>query len=398
MNFIKTIILVFLTVLVFSTDQYAQKGNQESPIVLGNPSFEDRPHIGQEGGPGPRGWHDCGHRGETAPDVQPSPSKDELFFDVDLPAADGKTYVGMVVRDNNTWERISQRLRQPMRAGTCYNFNLNVAHSETYMSVSRRTNQPVNYTKGAVLRIWGGSSYCGKLELLDESPEITNTAWKTYNFRLEPARNYSYIMIEAFYKTPVMFEYNGNVLIDNASALEPVPCDDAPLAKIEDPKEPVTEPEPTDPVDKPDEVKPNEVVEEEPDPTPKKKELLKELNDEVVAGQEIKLDRLYFKADSSNLRQEDLPLLNEIFDFLRENKKVVVEIGGHTNNRCEDVFCNKLSEARAKAVADYLVDKGISDYRVKYKGYGKTKQKYPNNTPTNRRRNQRVELKIITTG
>lgn len=387
--------------MAFSSDLFAQLGD---PILLGNPSFEDIPHVGVEGGPGPRGWLDCGKSGETAPDVQPSPPGVGPFFDVTLQAHEGKTYVGMVVRDNDTYEAISQRLRQPMEGGKCYNFSLSLAHSDVYKSVSRKTNMPVDYVEGAVIRIWGGSGRCSKLEMLDESPKITNTEWMNYNFRLEPARNYSYILIEAFWKTPVMFAYNGNVLIDNASAIQPVPCDDAPLASITEPekkvepkKEPGKKPKKEEPKK---EEKPKEVVKAEPNTPkpPKKKELITELNKKVRVGQEIKLEKLYFQVDSSSLREKDLPLLDEIFDFLNENKKVVVEIGGHTNNRCGDKFCNKLSKERARSVANYLISKGIEEERVTYKGYGKTKPKYPNNTPTNRRRNQRVELKILEIG
>jgi len=404
MNRIKVIIFVFIALLAFSPDQFAQQGDQGSPIILSNPSFEDVPHIGKQGMRGPRGWNDCGKPGETAPDVQPSPLKDLPFFDVTLEAYHGATYVGMVVRDNDTYEAISQRLRKPMEGGTCYNFSLSLAHSDVYTSISRKTDKAVGYVEGAVIRIWGGSGKCSKLEMLDESPKITNTEWMDYNFRLEPARNYSYILIEAFWKTPVMFAYNGNVLVDNASAIQPVPCEEAPLASIVEPPKKEVEPK-KDSVKKPKEAKskkeeqPIGVVEVEPAPkTPKKKELLKELNDDVIVGQEIKLDKLFFKADSSTLRNQDLPLLDEIYDFLIENKKVVVEIGGHTNNKPSHAFCNQLSTERAQSVANYLIGKGIDQQRVTYKGYGKTKPKYPNNTPTNRRKNQRVELKIISKG
>ncbi len=403
MNRIKTLIFVCLALVAFSPDQYAQQGDQDSPIVLSNPSFEDQPHVGTEGGKGPRGWDDCGKYGETAPDVQPSPPGIDPFFGVRLQAHDGKTFVGMVVRDNDTYEAISQRLRKPMEGGKCYNFSISLAHSDVYKSISRKTNQPVDYVEGAVIRIWGGSGKCSKLEMLDESPKITNTEWLNYNFRLEPARNYSYILIEAFWKTPVMFAYNGNILIDNASAIQPIPCEEEPLASITIPEkkvEPKIEPGKKPKIeDSKIEEKPTTIVKTEPAPKPpKKKELLNELNKDVTVGQEIKLDKLYFKADSSSLRHQDLPLLDEIYDFLSENKKVIVEIGGHTNNRCASSFCNKLSRQRAKSVANYLIAKGIEENRVTYKGYGKTKPKYPNNTPTNRRRNQRVELKILETG
>jgi outer membrane protein OmpA-like peptidoglycan-associated protein len=85
----------------------------------------------------------------------------------------------------------------------------------------------------------------------------------------------------------------------------------------------------------------------------------------------------------------------EVYDFLMENSDVVLEIGGHTNNRPTEEFAQTLSTSRAKSVADWLISKGIPSDRVQYKGYGK---KYPietNATLEGRRKNQRVEIKIL---
>lgn len=51
---------------------------------------------------------------------------------------------------------------------------------------------------------------------MGESDPILNTAWEEIQLALEPSRNFTHIGIEAFYKTPVLFPYNGNVLVDNA--------------------------------------------------------------------------------------------------------------------------------------------------------------------------------------
>ncbi|RMD97408.1 MAG: OmpA family protein, partial [Bacteroidetes bacterium] len=55
----------------------------------------------------------------------------------------------------------------------------------------------------------------------------------------------------------------------------------------------------------------------------------------------------------------------------------------------------KLSTERAKAVADYLILKGIDPERLKYKGYGKRQPIDTNRTAAGRKRNQRVEIKIL---
>jgi outer membrane protein OmpA-like peptidoglycan-associated protein len=112
-------------------------------------------------------------------------------------------------------------------------------------------------------------------------------------------------------------------------------------------------------------------------------------------GQTIRMERLQFEADSSRLNPSCLPVLDEVFDFLAENGKIVIEVGGHTNSTPPDDFCDRLSTARSKSVADYLIAKGINPNRVVYKGYGKRKPIAPNTTPEGRKLNQRVEIKIL---
>jgi outer membrane protein OmpA-like peptidoglycan-associated protein len=113
------------------------------------------------------------------------------------------------------------------------------------------------------------------------------------------------------------------------------------------------------------------------------------------SGQTIQMQKLQFDADSTNLRPDALPILDEIFVFLRDNPTIAVEIGGHTNNLPPAEYCDMLSTARARAVAEYLVQKGIDPERVYYQGYGKRNPLFSNATEDGRRRNQRVEIKIL---
>ncbi len=112
-------------------------------------------------------------------------------------------------------------------------------------------------------------------------------------------------------------------------------------------------------------------------------------------GQTMRLDKLYFKADSSSIEPSSIPTMDELFEFLTENGSVAIEIGGHTNNIPSHEFCDRLSAERAKAVADYIIGKGIDPRRVLYKGYGKRKPKFTNKTKDGRKKNQRVEVKVL---
>jgi outer membrane protein OmpA-like peptidoglycan-associated protein len=112
-------------------------------------------------------------------------------------------------------------------------------------------------------------------------------------------------------------------------------------------------------------------------------------------GQSIRVEQLQFDIDSISLKASFYPILDEVFGFLTDNPGVTVEVGGHTNGLCQDDYCNKLSTSRAKAVADYLIGKGIDPKRVLHKGYGRTIPIATNSTVEGRQKNQRVEIKIM---
>ena len=126
--------------------------------------------------------------------------------------------------------------------------------------------------------------------------------------------------------------------------------------------------------------------------------LIPELQESAIAeGQIIKLEKLFFKADSANIEPVSLPSLNELVGFMSGHPDIIIEVGGHTNNIPPHEYCDRLSTARAKAVADYLVSKGVQGSRVRYRGYGKRNPIATNATAAGRRQNQRVEVKILST-
>ena len=455
---------------------------QVKAIQFVNPSFEDYPRANEV----PVGWRDCGFPNESPADTHPSGG-----FDVVKLPSDGNTYLGMVVRDNDTWERVSQLLDSPIRGGVCYGFNLNLCRSELYRSYSRTTEQRANYVRPVKLIIWGGDSYCSKKERLAESPIVSNTTWQTYAFKFEPKQTHTHIMLEAFYETPVLFPYNGNILVDKASEIAPMPCDEEPkilhipevvltnldeqpkrisknrfnivgfvknidhkrdinlsingrrtsnftfdkksgtisarLTKLRkgenevvlgatnksgttsadgvliyEPEEAIAYQEPPQQpqlYDTPSErsvVQPSTTI-PPPPPARKSRKIEGFTRNEITKGQVIKISSLSFKMNDSKINPSAYDKLDEIYEFLKENQEVVIEIGGHTSGLCDDEFCNELSSARAKEVALYLKNQGIPESQLSHKGYGKTKPIASNKTTTGRRRNQRVEIKILST-
>lgn len=136
-------------------------------------------------------------------------------FQVIKTSYDGGTYLGLVVRDNNTWEAIGQALPEKLEADSCYTLSMYTARSEIYVSSSRVTEEQANYNTPVLLRIYGGFFECDKAELLATSDLIVHTHWKELQLIFKPTDNYTHFIIEAFYKIPVIFPYNGNVLVDD---------------------------------------------------------------------------------------------------------------------------------------------------------------------------------------
>ena len=432
-------------------------------IELRNPSFEGIPRIGNVGSSLPSGWADCGKfkEKETAPDIHDG--KDPAnFFQVSQKPFDGRTYLGMVVREKNeSYEAVGQLLRKPIKAGKKYKFGLHLAQSPNYISlVSSADTTKFNHDGPVRVRIWGGSNFCKKDELLSESGTITNKEWKAYEFEMSPKMTHNFILIEAFWKTPSLFPYRGNVLVDNATPIYEI-SQETEIAKVEPPVVRILNPERSGRksqdntflieatiknVKSKNELSllingapakfsfdagkgsfksyiilvegenkfrikatnaggthqdeavvvysPKVAASDVPSPQPDYV-LTPELKNNLLKGQKLKITNLNFQVDSYVITEEAFPALDEFANYLRVNPSVKIEIGGHTNNRCQDSFCNELSKNRAKAVADYFEKKGIANQRMTYKGYGKTEPIANNKYPEGRKKNQRVEIKIL---
>ena len=99
-----------------------------------------------------------------------------------------------------------------------------------------------------------------------------------------------------------------------------------------------------------------------------------------------------FDFDKATLRPDAEPALNQLLSVLKDEPKLVVEIGGHTDNVGKPDYNLKLSDERAAAVRQWLVARGIAAPRLTSHGYGDTQPLVPNSTDENRARNRRVEV------
>lgn len=115
----------------------------------------------------------------------------------------------------------------------------------------------------------------------------------------------------------------------------------------------------------------------------------------VGIGSKIVLKNIFFDYGKETLRPTSLPELDRLVALLNSYPSMTIEIGGHTDNHGSLKFNTDLSEARAKSVVDYLVDKGISKSRLTYKGYAYLQPIATNDTEEGRQENRRVEFKVI---
>ena len=106
---------------------------------------------------------------------------------------------------------------------------------------------------------------------------------------------------------------------------------------------------------------------------------------------------ILFDLEKATLKSESKSELDRIGAVLIQVPELVVEIGGHTDATGTDKYNMKLSEARAKAVHDYLEANfpQIKPGNLVSKGYGESTPVAPNKTKEGRAANRRVEFKIV---
>jgi OmpA-OmpF porin, OOP family len=118
----------------------------------------------------------------------------------------------------------------------------------------------------------------------------------------------------------------------------------------------------------------------------------------IEEDQVVRLNNLFFEGRTSVLLKESFPELNRFAEFLKINKKLTIELAGHTDNEGKADEDRKLSLERAQKVADYLISKGIKADRILVKGYGQEQPIGFNMSEEGREMNMRVEFKVLNTG
>lgn len=164
-------------------------------------------------------WYNLGDSLESPPDIHPCNR-----FNVDQKPSDGSTFLGMVVRDNNTTEKIYQHLSSPIKKGRLYQFTIDLCQSLSYKSVSRISRRPMNYTIPTCLSVDGITATKELIQNLYTTEAVTNNEWQKYTIRFIAHQDIDYLRLSAAYEEPCVEAYGGNILLDNMSDIEPITC------------------------------------------------------------------------------------------------------------------------------------------------------------------------------
>lgn len=122
------------------------------------------------------------------------------------------------------------------------------------------------------------------------------------------------------------------------------------------------------------------------------------LLEKIQKGRKVNLRNIQFYGNKATFLPQASGDLKALLVFMEINKNVKIEVEGHVNgpNQRNSKEYQQLSEDRAKAVKDYLIENGIEATRIASIGYGNTQMLYPNpKSETEMSANRRVEIKIM---
>ena len=141
---------------------------------------------------------------------------------------------------------------------------------------------------------------------------------------------------------------------------------------------------------------------EEPTPVVVQEELVEEtvVEEVVIAAPVMKtfeakvVDSGSFAVNSTELKPESKPVLDELVAFMKEFPQANVEVVGYTDSSGAAAYNQKLSEKRAQSVSDALQAEGIAASRITVRGEGENNPIASNETKEGRVQNRRVEITV----
>jgi OOP family OmpA-OmpF porin len=119
---------------------------------------------------------------------------------------------------------------------------------------------------------------------------------------------------------------------------------------------------------------------------------------ETERGLVLILGDVQFAPNQEKLTAEAMQKLYPLVTILKEQPKRNIRIEGHTDSSGEKSYNLDLSQRRADAVRDFLIENGIRAERITARGYGEESTVASNDTAEGRRENRRVEVIVPRAG
>jgi len=115
----------------------------------------------------------------------------------------------------------------------------------------------------------------------------------------------------------------------------------------------------------------------------------------IDIGSKIALRNVFFDIGKSLVKEDSYAELDRLVLLMNQFPNLSVELSGHTDNTGSELLNNRLSQRRAEAVVEYLIEKGIDKRKLTAKGYGSANPIDSNKTIDGRKNNRRTEFEII---
>jgi peptidoglycan-associated lipoprotein len=123
-----------------------------------------------------------------------------------------------------------------------------------------------------------------------------------------------------------------------------------------------------------------------------------ELNGSVFHEGDILQKNILFEYDKSTIQFQYIPFLDSLASFLKEHKKLSLEVSNHCDERWSKEYSTCLTCKRAQEIVNYLISKGIDKNRLTAKGYNAEKPIVIHaKTEEEHQVNRRTEFKILRT-
>ena len=223
----------FVLILVAIAVQSASAQKQKDFQFLKDPSFEILNGSYVDGENPSRGlrhkyWFDCGFKTFPRESQSGIRTNQATAFSKGYPPSDGKLYIELVARENGSYESVTQKMMNRIKAESCYEFEIDIRHDEYFVSRVRKidnTSEPklVSFVKPICLSVGMSKNSCNVDQEVFVSKPILNAEWQRQKVIFKADGNYKYIVLRAKHVEGYDL-YNGNLLIDNMSELSEVEC------------------------------------------------------------------------------------------------------------------------------------------------------------------------------